>query len=343
MMRPFSTVPFLCSSRQYSDAWRHMLNVPFRCTATTASQSSSAMLKIIRSRRMPALLTTMLSLPNVSRAHSTMRLAALKSATLSPLATASPPFFLISATTSCAGVAVGCPVPSKCAPRSFTTTLAPCCAMSSACSRPMPRPEPVMIAECARDGSLVPWLALAKALATFLFFASFFTSGLYWMAWTPGRYVYELFAWGEETKVGLYALAFLGRGTFNTLNAFYFTRPWWGPLRVRRPLIGRAVTAVPVAAAALCTWAFLALVREETTTFSSDAQDVARTVLAGVDCEEVRANEGKTMTDLRQRGERRYRVEITYGCDITRVLVQAEDGRIGTAAEPQPACCRKGS
>jgi len=49
------------------------------------------------------------------------------------------------------------------------------------------------------------------------------------------------------------------------------------------------------------------------------------------------------MTDLRQRGERRYRVEITYGCDLTRVLVQAEDGRIGTAAEPQPACCHTGS
>ena len=201
----------------------------------------------------------------------------------------------------------------------------------------------LMVVEFARDGRLVPWLAVAKALAACLFFASFFTSGLYWMAWTPGRYVYQLFVWGEETKVGLFALAFLGRGTFNTLNAFYFTRPWWGPLRVRRPLIGRAVTAVPVAAAALCTWAFLALVREETTTFSSDAQDVARTVLAGVDCEEVRANEGKTMTDLRQRGERRYRVEITYGCDLTRVLVQAEDGRIGTAAEPQPACCHTGS
>jgi len=199
--------------------------------------------------------------------------------------------------------------------------------------------QTLMIAEFARDGSLVPWLALAKALAAVLFFASFFTSGLYWMTWTPGRYVYELFAWGEETKVGLYAIAFLGRGTFNTLNAFYFTRPWWGPLRVRRPLLGRAVTTVPVAAAAICTWAFLALVREETTTFSSDAQDVARTVLAGVDCERVRANDGKTTTDLRQRGERRYRVEITYGCELTRVLVQAEDGRVGTAAEPQRACC----
>src|SRR5438094_2817541 len=145
-MRPFSRSPFLCSSLQYSQAWRHMLKVPFRCTAMTASQSSSAMLKIIRSRRMPALLTTMLSLPKVSSAHWTMRLAALKSTTLSPLATAWPPIFLISATTSCAGVAVGAPVPSKCAPRSFTTTFAPCFASSSASSRPMPRPEPVTIA-----------------------------------------------------------------------------------------------------------------------------------------------------------------------------------------------------
>jgi len=77
----------------------------------------------------------------------------------------------------------------------------------------------LMVVEFARDGRLVPWLAVAKALAACLFFASFFTSGLYWMAWTPGRYVYQLFVWGEETKVGLFALAFLGRGTFNTLNA----------------------------------------------------------------------------------------------------------------------------
>ena len=55
-----------------------MLKVPFRCTAMTASQSSSAMLKIIRSRRMPALFTTMFSLPKVSIAHSTMRLARLE-------------------------------------------------------------------------------------------------------------------------------------------------------------------------------------------------------------------------------------------------------------------------
>ena len=203
--------------------------------------------------------------------------------------------------------------------------------------------QTLMIAEFARDGSLVPWLALAKALAAVLFFASFFTSGLYWLAWTPGRYVYQLFEWGEETKVGLFALAFLGRGTFNTLNAFYFTRPWWGPLRVRRPLLGRAVTALPIGVAALCTWAFLGLVREEVKTFSPEAQDVARIVLGDVDCEKVRANEGKTVTDLRERGERRYRVEITYGCELTRVLVHTEDGRIGTAAGPQRECCREGS
>src|SRR5436190_669788 len=202
--------------------------------------------------------------------------------------------------------------------------------------------QTLMIAEFARDGSLVPWLAVAKLLAAFLFFASFLTSGLYWMAWTPGRYIYQLFGWGEETKVGLFALAFLGRGTFNTLNAFYFTRPWWGPLRVRRPLLGRAVTALPIGVAALCTWAFLGLVHEEVTTFSPDAQDVARTVLQGLDCEKVRANNGKTTTDLRQRGDRRYQVEITYGCELTRVRVQAEDGRIGTAAEPQRECCEHG-
>src|SRR2546427_10238502 len=191
--------------------------------------------------------------------------------------------------------------------------------------------QTLMIAEFARHGSLVPWLAFAKALATFLFFASFFTSGLYWMTWTPGRYLYELFAWGEETKVGLYALAFLGRGTFNTLNAFYFTRPWWGPLRVRRPLLGRAVTAVPIGVAAFCTWAFLGLVREEAKTFSPDAQDVARTVLESVDCEKVRAYEGKTTTDLRQRGERRYHVEIPYGCELPPALVRAAGGRSATA------------
>src|SRR5438445_10281282 len=144
--------------------------------------------------------------------------------------------------------------------------------------------QALMVVEFARDGRLVPWLAVAKSLAALLFFASFFTSGLYWMAWTPGRYVYQLFAWGEETKMGLFALAFLGRGTFNTLNAFYFTRPWWSPLRVRRPLLGRAVTALPIGVAALCACAFVGLVREEAMTFSPDAQDVSLVVRCAVAC-----------------------------------------------------------
>src|SRR5439155_21668913 len=51
----------------------------------------------------------------------------------------------------------------------------------------------LMVAEFARDGRFVPWLAVAKVLAACLFFASFFTSGLYLTVWTPGRYVYQLF------------------------------------------------------------------------------------------------------------------------------------------------------
>src|SRR3989442_14960801 len=160
--------------------------------------------------------------------------------------------------------------------------------------------QALMVEEFARDGRLVPWLAVAKALAALLFFASFLTSGLFWMAWTPGRYVYQLFGWDEETRVGLFAFAFLGRGTFNTLNAFYFTRPWWGPLRVRRPLLGRAVTAVPIGVAALCTWAFLGLVQEDAKTFSPEAQDVARLPLARVDCEQVRATDGNPMSEHRR-------------------------------------------
>src|SRR5579885_670769 len=131
-----------------------MLKLPLRWTATTASQSSSFMLKIMRSRRMPALLTTMLSLPKLSIAHSMIRLAALKSVTLSKLATASPPAARISLTTSSAGER-DCPVPSKCPPRSLTTTLHPCFAINSASSRPIPRPAPVMTATFPSNSAIV--------------------------------------------------------------------------------------------------------------------------------------------------------------------------------------------
>lgn len=197
----------------------------------------------------------------------------------------------------------------------------------------------VMLVEFARDSRLVPWLALAKAAAAWLFLANFTSLWPYWRVWTPARYIYELFNWGESTRIGLYALVFLGRGAFNTLNAFYFTQPAWRRLRITQPLLGRLVTALPLAGMMLCLWLFLRLVSEEVKTFSPEAQEVARLVYEQIDCDAVRTNEGKTTDDVRQRGERRYHVRIAWGCDVTRVLVEAEDGRIGATAGPQTSCC----
>jgi hypothetical protein len=203
--------------------------------------------------------------------------------------------------------------------------------------------QAMMVVEFARDGPFVPWLALAKAAAAWFFLLNFLTLWPYWRTWTPARYVYQLFEWGEDRKVGVLALVFLGRGVFNTLNAMYFTAPWWRALRARRPLLGRAVTALPVGATAFLVWAFLQLAHQELKTFSPEAQDVARIVLEGIDCDAVRAHTGRTTTDLRQRGERRYEVLIAYDCTVTRVVVRAEDGRIGTAAEPRAECCGRAS
>jgi len=201
----------------------------------------------------------------------------------------------------------------------------------------------VMLVEFVRDGRLVPWLALAKAAAAYAFIASSFVVWPYWRTWTPARYVYQLFEWEDGRRVPLFALIFLGRGAFNTVNAMVFTAPWWSALRARRPLLGRAVTAVPVGLTALFAWAFIQLTTEEAKTFSRDATQVARLVLAGLDCDAVRANAGKLHTDVRQRGDRRYDVEIEYRCELTRVVVRAEDGRIGMAAEPRAECCAPAS
>ena len=198
-----------------------------------------------------------------------------------------------------------------------------------------------MLVEFARDGRFVPWLALVKAVAAWLFLANFTALWPYWRMWTPARYVYQLFDWGESTRMGLYALVFLGRGVWNTLNAFYFTQPWWRPLRITHPFLGRVVTALPLAGIVLCIWLFMQLVREEAQTFSPEAQAVARLVYEGLDCAAVRANDGKTTDDVRQRGERRYQVRIAWGCEQTRVLVRAEDGRLGAAVGSQRACCTR--
>src|SRR5215469_11359286 len=133
------------SSRQYAAACFVVLNVPRMCTRTTASHSSSLMLKTIRSRRMPATLTSTSSLPNSSMACRIMPSAAAWSVTSAVLAAARPPASSISRTTWCAGPA-SWPVPSTCTPRSFTTTAAPSRANSFAIPAPMPRPAPVTTA-----------------------------------------------------------------------------------------------------------------------------------------------------------------------------------------------------
>src|SRR3989304_4069500 len=59
--------PHFCS-RMRGTAARVTANAPFRWVSRTASHSSSVMLKIIRSRRIPALFTTMSTRPKWSRA-----------------------------------------------------------------------------------------------------------------------------------------------------------------------------------------------------------------------------------------------------------------------------------
>src|SRR5258706_395622 len=112
----------------------------------TDSKASMLMRWKIASRRMPALLTTPSSLPKLSIALLTILLAGIASATVSKFATAVPPRFLISATTSSAGEALD-PEPSAATPGSLTTTLPPSAAQSSAISRPMPRPAPVTMTD----------------------------------------------------------------------------------------------------------------------------------------------------------------------------------------------------
>ena len=97
------------------------------------------------SRRMPALLMTMSTLPNASTALCTMAAPPSGVATESVFATASPPAAWISSTTSWAAP-LSLPVPSTAPPRSFTTMSAPRLAIISACCLPRPPPAPVMIA-----------------------------------------------------------------------------------------------------------------------------------------------------------------------------------------------------
>ena len=96
------------------------------------------------SRKMPALLTTMSTVPKAATASSTMLLAPSRSETDALLATAWPPAALISATT--ASAASDWPSPWTEPPKSFTTTLAPRSANASAWLLPKPLPAPVTMA-----------------------------------------------------------------------------------------------------------------------------------------------------------------------------------------------------
>ena len=88
-------------------AARNTVKVPFRWVSTTASHSSSDMLKNMRSRRLPATQTTPSILPNESMAVWTMRSPPSMVVTVSATATASPPAARISATTSSATSLLG--------------------------------------------------------------------------------------------------------------------------------------------------------------------------------------------------------------------------------------------
>src|SRR6185437_5381163 len=133
------------SDRQCAAANLLVLKVPFRWTRITSSQSCSARLKIIRSRRMPATLTTMSSLPNCSTAVRTSRSPVATLPMSPPSATAWPPAATISSATCLAGPSSP-PVPSGAPPRSLMTRLAPSAANSRLIEAPMPLAPPVMIA-----------------------------------------------------------------------------------------------------------------------------------------------------------------------------------------------------
>ena len=72
-----------------------------------------------------------------------------------------------------------------------------------------------------------------------------------------------------------------------------------------------------------------------------EATAVAREVLAGIPCETVQEKAGQQTTDLRRRGETNYHVQIAYGCDVVRVVVRMEDGRVGSYDASPGDCCAR--
>lgn len=187
-----------------------------------------------------------------------------------------------------------------------------------------------------RDTPAVPWIGIAKALLAYAFLVTFVPLGPWWMAWSPGRYVYTLFDWGPGAEFILFGFLFIGRGAGNTMNALLLTEPWWRPWRRTQPLLSRVFTAVPVGIVVLCVWTFFEVVRTQWT------RDVAQMVLDGLDCPTVQAKQGETTTDVRQMGTQKFVVRITYGCPATRVMVADQTSHIGMV-EGASRCCVTGS
>ena len=102
----------------------------------TRSHSCSDIVKIIRSRSTPALLTRMSSRPYRSSAVATSFSPVAHSATSPAATTAWPPAAVISPATACTA-SPG---------RSFSTSRAPARASASASARPSPFPAPVTMA-----------------------------------------------------------------------------------------------------------------------------------------------------------------------------------------------------
>ncbi len=86
----------------------------------------------------------------------------------------------------------------------------------------------------------------------------------------------------------------------------------------------------------------MAFVRVEAKTFSPEAHEIAQLLQQTLSCDDVRANDGTTTSDVRQRGDRQYRVTIRWGCADTRILVRDPDDRVGVAVGARPECCPPG-
>jgi hypothetical protein len=137
----------------------------------------------------------------------------------------------------------------------------------------------------------------------------------------------------------MYGFVFLGRGAWNMVNVFACTRDWWLAVRERRPLFGRVLTAAAVAMTVGCVWQFMAFVRIEKATYSSEAHEIAQYIEQNLSCDDVRAKAGTTTSDVRQRGDREYHVTIRWACGDTRIVVRDSDDRIGVAVSTRPDCC----